>query len=107
MFVNLTAAWCITCQVNERLALSSQRIGDAFRARGIVALKGDWTSRDRDITRLLDSFGRSGVPLYLFYGPESEAPIILPQLLTETIVLDAIDSQPHIAGGENRTKGSG
>lgn len=106
-FVNLTAAWCITCQVNERLALSSQRVGEAFRARGIVALKGDWTNRDPDITRLLDSFGRSGVPLYLFYQPGREAPVILPQLLTESIVIDAIANQPLVAGGETAKKGSG
>ncbi len=106
-FVNLTAAWCITCQVNERVALASQRVADAFRARGIVYLKGDWTNRDAEITRLLDSFGRSGVPLYLFYRPGSDAPVILPQILTETVVIDAIEGLPAVARDENLQKGSG
>ncbi len=106
-FVNLTAAWCITCQVNERLALSSATVAQAFRDRGIVYLKGDWTNRDPEISRLLDSFGRSGVPLYLFYPPGSARAEILPQLLTESIVIDAIESLPVIAGEGNRKKGSG
>ncbi|MGZ8996884.1 MAG: protein-disulfide reductase DsbD family protein, partial [Rhodospirillales bacterium] len=106
-FVNLTAAWCITCQVNERLALSSARVAEAFRERGVVYLKGDWTNRDPEITRLLDSFGRSGVPLYLFYSPGSDRPEILPQFLTESIVIRAIEGLPAMAGDANRTKGSG
>lgn len=107
VFVNLTAAWCITCQVNERLALSSARVAEAFRERGIVYLKGDWTNRDPEISRLLDGFGRSGVPLYLFYPPGSDRPEILPQFLTESIVIDAIGSLPAVAGDTDRTKGSG
>ena len=107
IFVNLTAAWCITCQVNERLALSSPRVAEAFSARGIAYLKGDWTNRDPEITRLLESFGRSGVPLYLFYRPGSDGPEILPQFLTESIVIDAIDALPIAAGTANRTKGRG
>jgi thiol:disulfide interchange protein/DsbC/DsbD-like thiol-disulfide interchange protein len=106
-FVNLTAAWCITCQVNERIALSSRRIADAFRARGIIALKGDWTNRDPEITRLLDAFGRSGVPLYVLYRPGSEEPVILPQLLTEMSVMDAIGTLPVIAEEQELEKGSG
>ncbi|MBL8660082.1 MAG: thioredoxin family protein [Rhodospirillales bacterium] len=106
-FVNLTAAWCITCQVNERLALSSPRIADAFRARGIVYLKGDWTNRDPEITRLLDSFGRSGVPLYLVFQPGGDEPTVLPQLLTEGIVIDAIDNLPLVNRDGSAGKGSG
>lgn len=107
VFVNLTAAWCITCQVNERLALSSARVAEAFSERGVAYLKGDWTNRDPEITRLLESFGRSGVPLYLFYRPGSGGPEILPQFLTESIVIDAIDTLPIATGTANRTKGSG
>jgi len=106
-FVNLTAAWCITCQVNERMALSSPRVARAFSERGIVYLKGDWTNRDPEITRLLESFGRSGVPLYLFYGPGSDRPEILPQFLTESIVIGAVEGLPAVAGHANRPKGSG
>ena len=107
VFVNLTAAWCITCQVNERLALSSPRVARAFSERGIVYLKGDWTNRDPEITRLLESFGRSGVPLYLFYGHGSDRPEILPQFLTESIVIGVVEGLPVVAGNANRPKGSG
>ncbi|BCW90554.1 Thiol:disulfide interchange protein DsbD [Alphaproteobacteria bacterium SO-S41] len=90
VFVNLTAAWCVTCLVNEEVALSSSSLASAFEKAGIVYLKGDWTNRDADISKLLEQHGRAGVPLYLFYKPGQTAPAILPQLLTEGIVLDAI-----------------
>jgi len=90
VFVNMTAAWCITCLVNERVALSSAAVTEQFEAQGITYLKGDWTNGDPEITALLESFGRSGVPLYVLYGPGSSAPTLLPQLLTETLVLDAL-----------------
>src|SRR5262249_26448084 len=66
VFVNLTAAWCITCKVNERVALRSSTVAQAFQAGGIVYLKGDWTKANPEITALLEHFGRAGVPLYLF-----------------------------------------
>jgi thiol:disulfide interchange protein DsbD len=91
VFVNLTASWCITCLVNERVALSSETVDGAFRAAGITYLKGDWTSQDERITALLTQFGRSGVPLYVFYPAGADSrPVVLPQLLTPGIVLDAI-----------------
>ena len=90
VFVNLTAAWCITCLMNERVALSSETVSKRFHALGITYLKGDWTNGDPDITRLLDSFGRSGVPLYVLFGSGHAQPVVLPQLLTETMVLDAL-----------------
>jgi thiol:disulfide interchange protein len=89
VFINLTAAWCITCLVNERM-LDSDAVRRAFAARDIVPLKGDWTRQDPEITVLLQRFGRSGVPLYLLYD-RSGAPSVLPQILTEATVLDAID----------------
>jgi len=88
-FVNLTAAWCITCLVNERIALDSDAVRQAFAARGIVPLKGDWTGQSPEITRFLEHFGRSGVPLYLLYDGRS-APVMLPQILTERTVLAAV-----------------
>jgi len=97
VFVNLTAAWCITCQVNERVALSSARIAGAFDSRGVVYLKGDWTNRDPEITRLLAAHGRSGVPLYLVYPAGAAEAVVLPQLLTETIVLGAVERIPVLA----------
>jgi thiol:disulfide interchange protein DsbD len=89
VFVNLTAAWCITCLVNERTALDSAAVRGAFAGRGIVALKGDWTRQDPDITRFLQKFGRSGVPLYLLYD-KAGSPTVLPQFLTEASVLSAL-----------------
>jgi DsbC/DsbD-like thiol-disulfide interchange protein/cytochrome c biogenesis protein CcdA len=81
VFVYFTADWCLTCKVNERGALASVEVADAFRARGIRVLVGDWTSGDPVIGRFLESEGRSGVPLYLYYGPNRDAEI-LPQILT-------------------------
>jgi thiol:disulfide interchange protein DsbD len=89
VFVNLTAAWCITCLLNERTALDSAAVRRAFAGRGVVALKGDWTRQDPDITAFLQKFGRSGVPLYLLYSTAG-TPVILPQLLTEATVLSAL-----------------
>lgn len=90
IFVNLTAAWCVTCLVNEEVALSGQGLANAFTKGGITYLKGDWTNRDPEITRLLERYGRAGVPLYLFYAAGKTEPIVLPQLLTEGIVIAAI-----------------
>ncbi len=106
VFVNMTAAWCITCLVNERVALSSTEVNERFAALDIAYLKGDWTNGDPQITALLESFGRSGVPLYALYGPGNAKPILLPQLLTETIVLDALQdlsSQPKITAKTDRS----
>ena len=92
VFVNVTAAWCITCLVNERVALRTAAVTGAFARKGVVTLKADWTTRDPDITRVLGSFGRSGVPLYLLYPPGSAGePALLPQILSERIVLDATE----------------
>ncbi|MGY1489291.1 protein-disulfide reductase DsbD family protein [Methylobacillus pratensis] len=91
VFVNLTAAWCITCLVNEQVALSQRKVVDAFSKSDITYLKGDWTNQDQQITQLLKQFGRSGVPLYILYPPGKEAkPQVLPQILTPEIVLDAV-----------------
>ncbi|HMI96508.1 MAG TPA: protein-disulfide reductase DsbD domain-containing protein [Micropepsaceae bacterium] len=92
VFVNATAAWCITCLVNEKVALSGERLTHAFADRKVAALKADWTNQDSEITALLASHGRSGVPLYLYFGSGAEAPVVLPQLLTESTVLAALDS---------------
>jgi thiol:disulfide interchange protein len=89
VFVNLTAAWCLTCLVNERATLDREAVRDAFAAHGVVALKGDWTRQDPEIASLLESFGRSGVPLYLLYDG-SGSPTVLPQILTEAEVIEAV-----------------
>jgi thiol:disulfide interchange protein DsbD len=87
VFVNFTAAWCVTCIVNEKLVLKSDAIWDAMKKKGIVAMKADWTRRDPVITRALAELGRSGVPVYALYPPASGAPALLPQILTESAVL--------------------
>jgi thiol:disulfide interchange protein DsbD len=90
VFVNATAAWCITCQVNERVALRSAAVRTAFAERGIAYLKADWTGGDAKIGELLRAHGRDGVPLYLYWAPGAAEPLVLPQLLTEGIVLEAL-----------------
>lgn len=91
VLVNMTAAWCITCLANERVALSSTAVREALRERGIVYVKGDWTLRDAAITDYLAQYGRSGVPLYVYYPPNGGSGRVLPQLLTADLVLAALD----------------
>ncbi|MCX7368309.1 MAG: protein-disulfide reductase DsbD family protein [Alphaproteobacteria bacterium] len=93
VFLNVTAAWCITCQVNERIALRRDAVQAAMAARGIVYLKADWTRGDPAITALLRSHGREGVPLYLFWPPGGGEAVILPEVLTEAMVLRQIAAQ--------------
>jgi len=89
VFVNMTAAWCITCLVNERIALSPAAVRAAFAQSNIAYLKGDWTRQDAAITAFLRQHGRDGVPLYVFYPPGRDG-TVLPQILTEGTVLAAI-----------------
>lgn len=89
VFVDATADWCITCKVNESVALSSKKIRKAFAEKHITFMVADWTHGEPEITHYLQSFGRAGVPLYIYY-PKGGDPIILPQVLTESIVRDTI-----------------
>ena len=91
VLVNFTADWCVTCKINERTALSSPRLAEAMARANAVYLVGDWTRRDDAITRELARHGRSGVPLYLLYRPGQAEPRILPQLLTEGLVIEALE----------------
>jgi len=90
VLVDMTAAWCLTCKVNERVALADTRVRSALKAQNVVYMVGDWTHRDAEITRYLTQNGRSGVPLYVYYGPGKAQPVILPQLLTPGVVLKAL-----------------
>ncbi|MBA4216592.1 MAG: thiol:disulfide interchange protein [Methylibium sp.] len=92
VFVNLTAAWCISCLVNERVALSRPEVHEAFAKAGVTYLKGDWTREDPTITAVLKAHGRSGVPLYLYYAPGAAEAQVLPQILTPGLVVEAITS---------------
>ncbi|MDI1327814.1 MAG: protein-disulfide reductase DsbD family protein [Brevundimonas sp.] len=90
VLVNFTADWCVTCKINERTSLTSPGVAAAMERANAVYLVGDWTRRDDAITAELQRHGRSGVPLYLLYSPGSPEPRILPQLLTEGVVVDAL-----------------
>jgi thiol:disulfide interchange protein DsbD len=93
VFVNATAAWCITCLVNEQVALSSEALKERFQEEGIVAVKADWTNQNPEITALLSEYGRNGVPLYLYFSPGADRAEVLPQLLTQAIVLAALHTE--------------
>ena len=90
VFVNMTAAWCITCLVNERVALAPEAVRQAFADRGVTYLKGDWTRADPEITTFLREHARDGVPLYVMYPADGHPAVILPQILTESMVLAAL-----------------
>ena len=90
VFVDFTAAWCVTCQLNKRVALRADTVKARFAADNVVLMRADWTNRDEKITQALAQFGRNGVPLYVVYDRRGEA-AVLPELLTEGIVLTALD----------------
>ncbi len=91
VFVNFTAAWCISCLVNERVALSRPEVVAALKGSNVAYLKGDWTNRNTEIAEALHKLGRDGVPLYVLYSPKAE-PKILPQVLTPSLVVEAINA---------------
>ena len=90
VFIDATAAWCITCLVNEKAVLSQPAVKAAFAAKGVTYMVADWTNRNDAITQLLRENGRSGVPLYLYFPPGAAKPKILSQILTQNEVLAAI-----------------
>ena len=93
VFVNMTAAWCITCLANEQTTLSTERVEQALLDNDITYMKGDWTNEDPEITAILEHFNRPSVPLYVLYpGDSSKEPIILPQILTPGMVADVFAS---------------
>jgi thiol:disulfide interchange protein len=89
VFVNMTAAWCVTCLVNERIAIGTDPVRRAFADHRVVYLKGDWTRQDPQITDYLRENGRDGVPLYVYYPPGGQ-PTVLPQILTENALLSEL-----------------
>jgi len=92
VFVDFTAAWCVSCQVNKKLVLNKDRIQAAFKEKNVVLFRADWTNQDATITKVLNRMGRNGVPVYILYKADSDAaPIILPEILTEQLVLDALE----------------
>ncbi|MGY6629388.1 MAG: protein-disulfide reductase DsbD family protein [Wenzhouxiangella sp.] len=91
VLVNMTADWCVTCLVNERVALNTDTVRQAMDRHDVVYMKGDWTRRDSAITDYLAEFGRNGVPLYVLYPRNGADPQVLPQMLTPALVVQAIE----------------
>ncbi len=91
VFVDFTAAWCVTCQVNKRTTLTRARVRDALAHANVALLRADWTRRDPQITAALAALGRNGVPAYVLYRPGKE-PLLLPEILTQQAVIDALAS---------------
>jgi thiol:disulfide interchange protein DsbD len=92
VFVDFTAAWCLTCKYNEATVLEAAAVRDAFQRHGITKIKGDWTNADPAITKILKQFGRPGVPMYVLYPGNNAEPILFPELLTKSYVLEKLDS---------------
>jgi thiol:disulfide interchange protein/DsbC/DsbD-like thiol-disulfide interchange protein len=99
VFINMTASWCITCKINEQVALVKPETMGLFKSKNVKYIVGDWTNQNPEITAYLASFGRNGVPLYVYYPPrdvitkERPAPKILPQLLSVGLIKDALESK--------------
>ncbi len=91
VFIDYTATWCLSCQSNKQFVLHTERVEEAFAARGVHLFVADWTRRDDMITASLDNLGRSGVPVYALYPGGTAEPVLLPEILTTGIVMDALD----------------
>jgi thiol:disulfide interchange protein DsbD len=100
VFVDFTAAWCLTCKFNEASVLESAEVREAFQRHGIVKLKADWTNGDPVITKLLQHFGRPGVPLYVLYPGKNEEPIVFPELLTKSMLLDKLEASARTVASQ-------
>ncbi len=100
VFIDFTAEWCLTCKVNEKTVLADDAVIKRFSSASVIPLKADWTNRNAEITSLLAKFGRSGVPLYVvFPAGKPNAPIILPEVITADIVIEALNqaAQPAVS----------
>lgn len=90
IFIDFTAAWCLTCQVNKKVALEAAEVINKFNDLNVAALKADWTTRDSTITKALAKYGRNSVPLYVYYNADNRTPVILPEILTPGILLNIL-----------------
>ena len=91
VFIDFTAAWCLSCQVNDVFALRNQKVVEAFNNSSLLPLKADWTQRDSAITDALSRYGRSSIPLYVILSPSRKEPYLLPEIITPKIVLDSLE----------------
>lgn len=92
VFIDFTASWCITCQVNKRTTLQDREVQQRMKALGVRMMRADWSRQDPDITKALAEFGRNGVPLYVYY-PSQAAPKVLPEILTPGVLLAALSGR--------------
>jgi thiol:disulfide interchange protein DsbD len=101
--VDFTADWCITCKFNERTAIDTPTVRALLAEKQIVPMKADWTNANPEITAALKSFGRVGVPFYVIYpAGKSTSPVALPELLTETILVNALNASAPSTGSTKR-----
>lgn len=91
VFVDFTAKWCLSCQTNKKVALHNEDVEKKFKEKGVTTLTADWTNRNEVITKALAKFDRNSVPLYVLYPAGGKEPIILPEILTPSIVIDALE----------------
>lgn len=94
LFVNVTAEWCLTCKLNEKATLNTDKVAQAFCGYGVKTVVADWTRKDGEITTLLASIGRRGVPTYIFYPPHAK-PVLLPQILTPAMIIETLGSPDY------------
>ncbi len=104
VFVDFTASWCLSCQVNEHVALNQLDVQKAFDSANVALLRADWTQRREAITEALNALGRSGVPAYALYVPGKNSPQLLPEVLTPSVVRDALAKLPKTAISEASTR---
>jgi thiol:disulfide interchange protein len=98
VFVDFTAAWCLTCKFNEANVLEASAVRDAFERHRITKIKADWTNADPAITKILKQFGRPGVPMYVLYPGNHAEPILFPELLTQNLILEKLETvSAHVA----------
>ena len=93
VFINFTATWCLTCQVNKQTTLNHSKVKNVIKQKNIILLEADWTSYNSEITKAIYDYGRAGIPLYVYYPNRNnkEKFVILPELLTPGIFIDTIN----------------